>query len=458
MVMDQITQYIQTAHDAGCPRDQVERFCSGGYVGLPGMLPFHAAARDADNESGPLELLLDGTRGSAKSHAIIAQVGLDDCQRYAGLKYLFLRKTQKAAAESFDDLVRKVLHGIPHTQNTEKVTFANGSKIVIGGYNNDDDIDKYLGIEYDGLVIEELTQLSGEKVEKLFGSVRTGRQDGWRPRKYLSTNTGGVGHTFVKLRYIQPAREKREIMTRRFFSSYKDNPYIDKAYSDYLNNLTGDLAKSWRDGDWDVFAGQAFSAWRHDRHVCKPFEIPAHWVRVVGIDWGFASPFAVVWMATNPDNQRKYIYRELYLTGLTDRQQARTIKENSKFDIVRRYYADPSMWAKQTAEIITSTADEYAQEGVYLTKADNHRLNGKRKIDRVLSDLPDGKPELMVFESCVNLIRTLPSLPYDTLHVEDVDTTAEDHAYDALKYCLSDDRDMRQTENKPSPWQRMKVL
>ena len=42
------------------------------------------------------------------------------------------------------------------------------------------------------------------------------------------------------------------------------------------------------------------------------------------------------------------------------------------------------------------------------------------------------------FKTCRNLIRTLGSLPTDSKNPEDVDTNAEDHAYDALRYgCMS---------------------
>ena len=49
-------------------------------------------------------------------------------------------------------------------------------------------------------------------------------------------------------------------------------------------------------------------------------------------------------------------------------------------------------------------------------------------------------PRLQVFANCVNLIRTLPALPYDNVRVEDVDTHAEDHGYDALRYGLGVER------------------
>lgn len=418
--------YIQAAHHAGCSQEQITRFISSGYVALPHFLPFHVTAEQI-GRNGVTQILLDGTRGSAKSHAVIAQVGLDDCQVYPGLKWLFLRKTQKAASESFDDLVARVLQGIPHTQNSEKVTFPNGSKIVIGGYNDDRDIQKYVGIEYDGIVIEEATQIKGEQHDLIEGSLRTSK-DNWVPRMYLSTNPGGIGHQHIKTRFIEPQRNGTETKTRRFFSSYLDNPFINQEYKAYLESLTGDIAKAWRDGDWDIFAGQAFSAWRYEKHVIT--QMPDGWERWAkwrAVDWGYSAPWCCLWITRNPDNGRIYVYREAYETQLTDKQQARMINDLTE-ERIALTYADPSMWATKNMEgLVSSTADEYASNDVLLTKADNDRLSGKRKVDRLLEPLPDGLPGLQVFAGCVNLIRTLPALVYDDVHTEDIDTKQEDH-------------------------------
>ena len=46
------------------------------------------------------------------------------------------------------------------------------------------------------------------------------------------------------------------------------------------------------------------------------------------------------------------------------------------------------------------------------------------------------KPYLQVHSSCLNLIRTLPMLNYDTTRSEEIDKNADDHAYDGLTYCL----------------------
>lgn len=454
-----LDNYIQAAHDAGCPKEQIERFVSAGYVALKTMLPFHAEAARINQHTGVTEIMCDGTRGSAKSHGAIAQVGLDDCQIMPNMKFLYLRQTQKAASASFEDLVSRALQGIRHKANSEKIVFGNGSRIIIGGFANDKDIDKYIGIEFDGMVIDEANQLSGKKRELLLGSLRTSKEN-WVPRAYLLTNPGGIGHEESKQRYIIPNRNGTETFTRRFHSSYQDNPFINPEYKTYLESLTGVMAKMWRDGDWDVFAGQAFPEFMAEKdgkpwHVIRPFDIPEHWHKWRGIDWGFAAPMACYWFARDPDSRRIYIYRELYQAGLTDPQQARRINEMTGDENIAKTFADPSMWTKRTTtDTATSTYDTYLANGVFLTKADNDHANKKRKMHSMLAVLPDGLPGLQIFNRCPNLIRTLPALQTDPDHPEDILDGQEEHGYDGTTYGATDYRDPAPEPNrKPrTPW------
>jgi len=455
-----IAPLIETAHGAGAPAEQVQAFLSAAYVPLPWAWKFHAAARVIDTAALPSDkgiqptVACGGARGPGKSHAILAQIAIDDCQRVPGLKVLFLRSLQRAAKESFEDVIARVLVATPHDYSANVLTFPNGSRIVLGGFKDDRDIDKYIGIEYDIIVVEEATLLSETKYQMLEGSLRTSK-DNWRPRMYLSTNPGGVGHAWFKKRIVGPHREKREGRTRFIPSTYRDNPFLNVEYTDWLEGLSGKLGKAWRDGDWDIFEGQAFPQWNHETHVVEPFAIPDHWAKWRAVDWGYSNPFCCLWMTKDPDSGREYVYRELYSTQLTDRQQARIIRDNTPpSEKINVTYADPSMWASKSAgNHVTDTASEYAVEGVVLTKADNNRLDGKRKIDRLLSHLPDGKPGLQVFATCLNPIRTLPELVLDKVNVEDVDTEQEDHAYDALKYGQTNQRQKSRNDKKPvHPW------
>lgn len=457
----ELERYLIQGRDAGCPADQMRSFVRAGYIALPWQLQFHALARQADTPGGPDRIGLGGARGPGKSYAVLAQTGIDDCHRYDGLKALFLRKIQKTAQESFDDLIRKVLAHLSYSYRRGQITFPNGSRILVGGFKDASEIEKYIGIEYDLIAIEEATTLEESRRQMLLGSLRTSRDD-WRPRLYESTNPGGIGHLWFKETYVIPYREGTEDERHRFIpATYKDNPFLDEGYINYLENLPGQLGKAWREGDFDSFQGMAFPDWKEAVHVINPFVVPDHWPKWRSVDWGFAAPFCCLWFAKDPDSGRVYVYRELYQPGLTDQHQARAIKEltppNESISIT---YADPSMWTSKSAlGIITSTADEYQREGVILTRADNDRLSGKRKIHRLLTNLPDGKPGLLVFGNCKNLRRTMPALPLDDHNPEDVDTDAEDHAYDALRYGATNLDVMRErVKPQPSPMAQIRGL
>lgn len=452
LTADSTIERMATAmRDAGCPQDQAERFIKAGYVPFEGMLPFHAYARMADKSNGPEWIALGGKRGPGKSHTIMAQVGLDDCQRVPMLKVLFLRKIMKSAAESLEDVVMKVFAFTPHTPKIDGVEFPNGSRVIIGGFKDEKDIEKYLGIEYDIIVIEEATQITETKKEKLRGSLRTSKSN-WRPRIYLSTNADGVGLLWFKKMFVDPFRSNNERLTRFLDVTHIRNPFINIEYEAWLDNLKGALRKAWKDGDWDAFAGQAFPTWNHERHVIKPFEIPDNWPRWRSVDEGFANPFCCLWYARNPDTRRVYVIREAYQRELTLTQQARLISEMTlPHEKILFTYADPAMWQrKNQGGKVFSSADEYASEGVPLTRADNDRISGKRKIDAALSDLPDGEPGLQIFNTCPNIIEQLETLARDPRNPEDVDTTAEDHAYDTLKYGYTNEK---KTQEAPRPTQ-----
>jgi len=314
---------------------------------------------------------------------------------------------------------------------------------------NLDEPDKYKSAEFAAIGVDELTQNKFETFDVLKGSLRW---VGIQHSPFLSaSNPDGIGHQWVK-----------DIWVSRDFSKYpklgeikdqfiylpgkpKDNMYLPDSYWDTIESIENDaLRKAWLLGDWDAFQGQVFNEWRRgdpdleDGHVIRPQTVPAHWRKWRAMDWGYSAPWCVLWFAKNPDNGRVWIYRELYQTELTDRQQARTIREHTP-EVVSFTLAPPELWARKNAEDkVTSTADEYAGEGVPLTVADNSRIAGWRRVHNALAKLPDGIPGLQVFETCTQLIRTLPSLPYDKVNVEDVNTDAEDHAADALRYGLTD--------------------
>lgn len=448
MVTTALQKCLETARNAGVPKELTKSFLDYGYVPLPWQWRFHAAARAADLPDGPVEIGAGGARGPGKSHATFSQVGLDDCQRMPKLKGLFLRKTAGSAEESFQDLIGKTLEGKTSFDRTKNViTFPNGSKVILGGFNNENDIDKYIGIEYDLIVVEELNQLTKDKYQKLLGSLRTSKPN-WRPRIYASFNPGGVGHAFVKEHFVLPYRTRSETRTRFIPATYRDNrANLNKEYIEYLEGLDGDLGKAWRDGDFDLFAGQYFQEWNFDVHVCDPFAIPADWRRFKAGDAGFMQP-SIGWYAISPDNQL-YRYRELYKSNLSFSKLAEeAVALTNPNEKIEYEVWDPAFWAKKgERDDALSGAEVYAGRIRQLTgkeprmlKGENSRVVGWGVVREYLR--PYQGPEdrltakLQVFSTCTELIRTLPELQHDKRNPEDVDTDGEDHAADELRYAV----------------------
>ena len=327
---------------------------------------------------------------------------------------------------------------------------------------NLDKPEKYKSAEFAGIFPDELTTQNERVFHMLRGSLRWKR--GARTMFFAGTNPDGIGHLWVKSLWINgdyPPEMVRTGLDKEFHfvqSLPKDNPHLDEAYWNDLDSQPDEIRRAWVEGDWDLFEGQVFKNFRKDRHVTTPEENPigADWTRLMGLDWGNAAPWAVLWVAKDPDTGRFIVYRELYEAGLTDKQQAKRIKDNElETETIRFRFADPAMWTERNHEdVIFSSADEYARQGVRLTKANNDRIDGLRKVMRLLEDLPDGRPGLLIYEDCKNLIRTLPALPHDKRRVEDVDTDAEDHAYDALRYALSNAVSRSQKKERRSAQER----
>lgn len=436
---------LETAKAANCPRDQVETFLRASYVPYPWQWKFHGVSREADLKDGPNTIGLGGARGPGKSHAIFAQVTLDDAQRVPNLKGLFLRQTGKAAKESMDDLVTKVLAGkVDHETANGTIRFKNGSKIILGGFKDDKDIDKYIGIEYDVIAIEEINQLTKKKVEMLLGSMRT-TKDNWRPRLYASFNPGGVGHGYVKKTFVMPYKNDREKETRFIPATYKDNPGLDEGYINYLQSLDGQLGQAWRDGNFDILAGQFFPEWNEEVHVIEPFDIPADWKRICMMDYGHTAQTALYWAAVSPDG-KLYIYRELYRSGLNFSDLADTfVAMTPNGEEIDYIVADPSIWAKKGenkfglsgAEIFSDRYKELTKRLPRLERANNDRFNGWVAVREYLKPfIESGKvrARLQIFNTCTELIRTFPEQIHDENNPEDLDTDMEDHALDSIRY------------------------
>lgn len=448
-------EYRKTIKECGNPADQIERFENAGIILQPKQLEFASWARrldDAehlDDELGAPELGFGGARGPGKSFGEFAQMALDDCQRMPGLKCLYLREIGRNAEEQLTELVQAVLANVEHEHIRGKVRFPNGSIIIVGHFGAEKDVRKYLGLQYDVILIEETTTLRLSAYRTLRASLRTSKV--WRPRIYNSTNPLGIGHLWYKKRFIDHERKYAgvENRARKFiFATVDDNRFVNKDYVGNLDEYTGAELKAYRFGDWDVSAGAYFDEWSYDRHVVDEYW-PTHQDRIwCSLDYGFNHWNVFYLHAMTPDGviytcaelaHRKHYPKEIWpdIRDLLD-----------EFGIVKppRALGGGDMFAK-TGHSVESIGDQYEKLGIKFEAAitdPGSRVQGAHHMAKLLGNHERGiPPRWYVAKRCPKLVETMPMLERNPNNPEDVrkinadaDGAGGDDAYDAARYGL----------------------
>ena len=441
-------KFFETAVRLGLPKESVMRFISAGYYPQPRQLVFHAAAREADTNPDLSEICYGGARGGGKTHCIFAGTSIDDCQMFPELNVLFLRKKAGSAEESVDNLTRRILRNVKHRRKAGLVTLWNESRIRIGHFQYEKDIDQYLSLEYDCVIVEQAEQLTPAKLVDILSVNRTSRSD-YSPRMYYSLNWGGVGHSYLKTKFYLPYLTKKEASTRFIPATVDDNRKVDKKYRSKLEQLTGWKRKAWLDGSPDIAAGQFFTNFDSNVHVRPAAEmkiIPGAEVWAA-LDYGWGH-YTVCYLLM------KYDGRFYVLAEHADRKQPISYHAGQIKMMLARFgltlanlscfVAGSDVFAQRGAKNAETIADQYRDEGIYLTEANTDRINGAAMILKLLGDKEKKiAPTLFISENCVRLIECLPVLEHDPHRPEDVkkwDTDENgnggDDSYDAARYGL----------------------
>lgn len=313
-----------------------------------------------------------------------------------------------------------------------------------------------------------------------------------------TTNPYGSGHMWVKGRFIEnqddgvippghvvkrvtnvfnPRTKQREDIVKtqaRIFGSYKENRYLSPEYVAELESITEEnKRRAWLYGDWDIVAGGALDdVWKPKCQVVPRFVVPQSWKLFRTMDWGSTSPFSIGWWAktngeevTLPDGTKFCPVKgslirinEWYGTkkigtnaglklgsvkvalGIKERETAMRTLGWIKH-VVKPGPADNQIFGKLDEEQ-DNIAQMMAREGVEWTTSDKSpgsRVNGLQLVrDALENSHTNERPGLYFMDNCTAALLTLPVLPRDDDNLDDVDTEAEDHVYDEVRYAVLD--------------------
>jgi hypothetical protein len=421
------------------------------------------------------EALFEGTRGPGKTDALLMDfgqfVGRGFGPEWKGL--LFRREYKE-----FDDLVEKSRKWFPRifpgarfieSKGDYKWIFPAGEKLYFRVAKKIADYDSYHGHGYPWIGWEELTSWPTEELYIAMLSICRSAHPGMPRHLRATCNPWGVGHHWVKARFIDPmprgAVITDEVGRERvaIHGEIWENTHLLENDPEYLKNLeaqSGAKRQAWLYGDWDIVAGGMFGdVWDSKTHIVEPFTIPRTWRIDRSFDWGSARPYSVGWWAesdgcdivlpdgTTRSTQRGDLFRiaELYgWTGKADEGTRELAVEVARK--VRAYdtgnghkvHPGPADTMIFDTENGTCIADDMARLGVGWTRADKRpgsRMNGWEIMrERLKNSMTKEGPGLYVFNTCRQFIRTVPVLPRDQTKPDDIDTEAEDHVADEARY------------------------
>jgi hypothetical protein len=414
------------------------------------------------------EVLYGGAAGGGKSYAMVA-----DPIRYVNnpnANMLLVRRSTEELRELISiskKLYPAAIEGARFLERDKTWVFPSGASLWMSYLDRDDDVSRYQGQAFNWIGFDELTQWPTPYAWNYMRSrLRSAKGSGLELYQRATTNPGGAGHQWVKKTFIDPAppntsfwatdpmtgetivfpkghrREGEPLLKRKFVpATLFDNPYLadDGMYEANLLSMPEHQRRQLLEGDWTLNEGAAFPEFNYRDHVIEPFEIPSNWTRFRAADYGYGSYTGVVWFAISPSEQL-IIYRELYCSKVTAADLAGLILEAERGDRIRYGVLDSSLWHNR-GDTGPSLAEQMIVRGCRWRPADRSRgsrVSGKNELHRRLQvDEFTGEPGLVIFNTCTNLISQLPSIPLDKNNPEDVDTNAEDHLYDALRYGIS---------------------
>lgn len=333
-------------------------------------------------------LLLTGSAGGGKSRLAAEKVH-GFLKKYPGATGLMLRKNRNSMTNSTVTFMERTVIGgddqVRHISTKYRFEYANGSALVYGGMADDEQREQIRSIGHAGGVdviwMEEANRFTEDDYNEALGRLR-GTAANWR-QIILSTNPDAPTH-WIKRRLIDGGQ------AAVYYSRAADNPNNPSQYLDTLSQLTGVLGKRLSGGLWVQSEGAVYDGFDDSVHVIEPFAVPDDWRRIMVVDFGYTNPFVCQWWAIDND-ERMYLYREIYMTRRTVDEHARQIRD---------------LWQGESMEAVVCDHDAedratLAANGIYNQAAIKDVSRGIQKVSQRLAKAGDGKPRLFMLRGAL---------------------------------------------------------
>ena len=197
------------------------------------------------------EAFYGGAAGGGKSDALLmAALQYVD---YPGYAAIIFRKnySELNLPGALMDRAREWLSSFPaiNWKEQEKTWhFPSGATLSFGYLDTDGDKYRYQSAEFQYIGFDELTEFNEDPFRFLFSRLRRLQTSDIPLRMRAASNPGGIGHDWVKQRFITEGLEKGRVFIP---ATLDDNPFLDRtSYVESLNKLDPITRQRLLLGDW----------------------------------------------------------------------------------------------------------------------------------------------------------------------------------------------------------------
>lgn len=191
-------------------------------------------------------------------------------------------------------------------------TFPSGAVLSFGYLDNDRDRFRYASAEFQFIGFDELTQFPEGWYRFLFSRLRRRKGVEVPLRMRAATNPGGLGHEWVRRRFVADPTEERPFVPAKL----DDNPSLDRAeYIQSLDELDSTTRAQLRDGVWIRDAEGLVYRYSESRNLIQT--APECQRYVLGIDYGARSPTAFVLLGWRVADPTVYVLRAWKKAGMS---------------------------------------------------------------------------------------------------------------------------------------------
>ena len=282
-------------------------------------------------ESVEREVLFSGSFGAGKSRGG-CEKGLFLSMKYPNNRGLIIRKTfaslRYTTMDTWFKEVRPNSMSLGYNQETHIDKLSNGSEVIFLGLN--DDSTRIASFNAGWIFMDESIEFTEPDYMMLLGRLRLNRV----PFRQIfgATNPDSPQHFLYKRFFLEKNPNRRVILANSL-----NNPHNPEDYRQSLSEYKGIYRERFVLGKWVGFEGLVYGNADPMEVVITPFEIPSHWPKYRGIDFGYTNPFVCQWWARCPDEEAGkevdgepragwYLYRQLYASQRTVETHAETIR------------------------------------------------------------------------------------------------------------------------------------